>query len=75
MIIKMLNIILTWIIIACVSIIVLVLYFECLRSRWQRRKKDIDTFCKKMDEGYTLDDFIEHKGSPITQKRKPFISV
>ena len=72
----MLNIIFTWIIVACVSFIILVVYFECLRSRWKRREKDIDNFCKKMDgEVYTLDDFIEHKGSPITQKRKPFIAV
>lgn len=72
---KMLNIILTWFIVACVALIVLAVYFECLRSRWLRRKKDIDTFCKKMDKMHTIDEFIEHTGSPITKKRKPFIAV
>ena len=49
------------------SIIVCMLYYECLRARWKRRKKHIEEFKKSLDE--------PREGLPIKKKRMPFIDV
>lgn len=57
---------LTIFVISCMSIIVCMLYYECLRARWKRRKKHIEEFKKSLDEP---------RGLPIKKKRMPFINV
>lgn len=57
----------TWVIVAFLSFIVLMFFYECLRARWKRRQKDIEDFKKKLD--------LPRRGSPVRRERKPFINV
>tara|TARA_Y100001958_G_C21162547_1_gene496091 strand:- start:48 stop:248 length:201 start_codon:yes stop_codon:yes gene_type:complete len=61
----------TWVIVAVVSSITLMGFYECLRARWKRREQHIEDFKKKLDAPME----INIEGTPIRKKRKPFIQI
>jgi len=62
----------TWVVVGVISSITIMGFYECLRLRWKRRKKDMELFHKNMDKPRGC------KGSPIRKEkvqRKAFIEV
>ena len=57
----------TTVVVSCMGVCVCMLYYECLRARWIRRKKHIEEFKKSLDE--------PREGLPIKKKRTPFIDI